>query len=602
VVLSGKYTNNEYFCSGGKIIHCDGTLSQRDNEIILSDMTSAIIIFKILPPQSDISHTSIQDNLLTQLHISLNFDTTFDTHRRLHQDLFNRVSFSITQKKEAHDTAHIENLESMLLTSYNGKIPLQMYEIMFYYGRFLLICSSRPNGWPANLQGVWNGNYYPAWSSDYHNDENIQMNYWAALPGNLAEMTLPYFDFYNACIPDCQQNAHALFGGKGIFIPIAQTIKGRASLYGGAWLNWTAGAGWIAQLYYDYWLYTRDEHFLRDQAIPYLKQIAAFYETFLFKGQNGKYIFCPSLSPENTPAIPNTSIVTINATMDIAIAKEVLHNLCDGCSALGIDSENIPKWQQMIADLPVYEINDDGAMKEWLWPGLKDNYEHRHFSHLYGVFPGFEITDTFMPEIFNACKVAVEKRQVIGQMSQTGWSLAHMANLYARLHDGERALSALNQLFRSCVGNNLFTYHNDWRHQGLTLYWNFMDRIFQIDANFGITAAILEMVLYSNQILISILPAIPSIWSNGEITGILARGAISLDIKWEKHPNHGKIIHLRLQTEYTQNRVLKFASEILSISIESGEGTFEVSPNGNMYRNIALIGKKPLSFIIHLKE
>jgi len=250
----------------------------------------------------------------------------------------------------------------------------------------------------------------------------------------------------------------------------------------------------------------------------------------------------------------------------------------------------------------VYEINDDGAMKEWLWPGLKDNYEHRHFSHLYGVFPGFEITDTFMPEIFNACKVAVEKRQVIGQMSQTGWSLAHMANLYARLHDGERALSALNQLFRSCVGNNLFTYHNDWRHQGLTLYWNFMDRIFQIDANFGITAAILEMVLYSNQILISILPAIPSIWSNGEITGILARGAISLDIKWEKHPNHGKIIHLRLQTEYTQNRVLKFASEILSISIESGEGTFEVSPNGNMYRNIGLIGKKPLSFIIHLKE
>jgi alpha-L-fucosidase 2 len=383
-------------------------------------------------------------------------------------------------------------------------------------------------------------------------------------------------------------------------IPIAQTVKGQAPLYGGAWLNWTAGAGWIAQLYYDYWLYTHDDHFLREQAVPYLKEVTQFYESFLFKGKNGKYIFCPSLSPENVPAIPNASLATINATMDIAVAKEVFQNLCDSCIYLGIESANIPKWQEMIKNLPDYEINQDGAMKEWLWPGLTDNYEHRHLSHIYGLFPGFEITDTFMPEIFQACKIAVEKRQVVGQMSQTGWSLAHMANIYARLHEGDRALAALNQMIRACVGPNLFTYHNDWRHQGLTLFWNFMDRIFQIDANFGITAAILEMLLYSNKDLIGILPALPSNWNSGEITGVVARGAIILDIKWQNDSTRIMNIHLKMKTQFDQTRVVKFSSNISHIEIISGDGVIEESSSGKSYRKIKLYANKSLHLLVKL--
>ena len=159
--------------------------------------------------------------------------------------------------------------ESLLLNAYKGEVSPVLIQRMFEFGRYLLISSTRQGSWPPNLQGKWNGDYHPPWSSDYHNDENIQMNYWAALPSNLAETTLPYFDFYEASISDYQRNAQVLYGCRGIFAPIAQSYKGEGSLYGDVWLNWTAGAGWLSQLFFDYWLFTGDDAFLQQRVYPF---------------------------------------------------------------------------------------------------------------------------------------------------------------------------------------------------------------------------------------------------------------------------------------------------------------------------------------------
>jgi len=184
-------------------------------------------------------------------------------------------------------------------------------------------------------------------------------------------------------------------------------------MYSSSFIAWTAGAGWLAQLFYDYWLYTGDRDFLQKRAVPYMKEVALFYEDFLIEGEDGKYLFSPSLSPENTPSNSNSSC-TLNATMDIAVAKELLSNLCSACELLGIEEENTKLWREILVKLPDYMINDEGALKEWARTNLENNDGHRHMSHLYPVFPGWEAisernpnSGRIRPQLFEACRMAM---------------------------------------------------------------------------------------------------------------------------------------------------------------------------------------------------
>jgi len=255
----------------------------------------------------------------------------------------------------------------------------------------------------------------------------------------------------------------------------------------------------------------------------------------------------------------------------------------------------------MLKKKPEYEVNEDGAIREWIYPGLKDNYQHRHIAHIYPLFPGFEITEESDPKIFNACRIAVDKRMVVGQTSQTGWSMAHQASISARLNDGNRALECLELLTRSTVGPNLFTYHNDWRSQGLTVSWFGVHPPFQIDANFGFTAAILEMLVFSVPGTIKVLPALPSKWQQGSAHGILCRGGIVVSIDWNLTLNS---LNVELVTEKSRQITLKSHRPIHSITIKSGQTGEKIvtdSPLGNNYRIISLdIGKTMLT--IQLKE
>ena len=366
------------------------------------------------------------------------------------------------------------------------------------------------------------------------------MAYWQAYTGGLSDCVMPLFDLYDKFKHHYRENASKLFGCRGILLPLFMDNRsGRKDNLQPHVLYWTGSSAWISAIYYDYYRYTLDEKFLLERAYPFMKESALFYEDFMVYDENGKLKSYPSDSPENRPngnyEGAGEISCSINSVMDFSLLKELLTNLLSVVDKLGLEEKSADTWRKMLNSIPEYEINEDGAMKEWLHPDFKDNYQHRHQSHIYALFPGFEINEQDNKRIYEAMKVAVEKRLCIGLKDQSGWSLAHMANIFARLGNGKKAKECLDLLVRFCTGQNLYTYHNDWRNMGVTLkYMHAGHAPFQIDANMGFTAAVYEMLMYSDETKIKLLPALPNEWANGEITNLKVRGGISVSIKWDE--------------------------------------------------------------------
>jgi alpha-L-fucosidase 2 len=472
--------------------------------------------------------------------VSMGYDELLKPHAAEHGELFNRMHLDLGATEESRALSN----EELLLDAYQGEAPSAMVEKMWAYGRYLLISSSREGGQPCHLLGLWCGEYIGFWAFNMAN-ENLQMIYWQALSGGIAKTLLPIFDYYDRMMDDFRENAKKLFGCRGICIPAVTTPpSGLHKLIAPHILHWTGAAAWIGQHYYDYYLYTGDKAFLKQRALPFLRETALFYEDFFTVGDDGFFVSAPSNSPENNPAeywdgagMGQAMETTINATMDFALAKEVLAHLIEGSEILGENGAEVEKWKGMLGRIPPYQINADGAVKEWMHPFFSDNYHHRHQSHIYPVFPGTEVTRDSDPDLFGAFEVAIHKRLEVGIGEQTGWSLAHMANVYARMDDGNNALECLNLLARSCVKNNFYTAHNDWRGMGVGLEMDWAP--FQIDANMGWSAAVQEMLLFSVPGKISVLPALPEKWSKGSVSGLMARGGIAVSISW--NTKEGKV-------------------------------------------------------------
>ena len=463
-----------------------------------------------------------------------NFDVLLSEQAEDFSRLFNKTRLTLSC---AENTSN----EQLFLNSYGGAVDPRFIEKMADFGRYLLISSSVGCEYPANLQGLWNGAYSPAWACTFFNNENIQMAYWQAYAGNLSEATLPLFNLYDKFKDDYRENAKNLFGCRGILLPLfMDNSNGKKENTQPHVLYWTGSSAWISAIYYDYYLYTGDEQFLRERAYPFMKESALFYQDFMVYDERGKLKSYPSNSPENSPSGDfdgsKQISVSINATMDFALLKELLTNLISASEKLKIDEKERGEWTKMLSAIPEYEINEDGAIKEWMHPDFKDNYHHRHQSHIYPLFPGFEINEENNPELFEAMRVAVNKRLVIGLKSQTGWSLAHMANIFARLNDGDKSKECLDLLIRFCTGANLYTYHNDWRNMGVTLkYMHAGHAPYQVDANMGFVSAVYEMILYSDSDKIKLLPALPKGFDNGSLEHVQARGGFDVCIRWNKN-------------------------------------------------------------------
>lgn len=484
--------------------------------IQIANADYVLVLLKVFV--SSEKHTAWKQLQQELANLNPNYKKLLASHAKLHGDLYHSVQLQLGEGGDQRSN------EELLLSAYEGEAPLSLTQKMWAYGRYLLISGVRTEGQPFGLYGLWGGDYRLTW--DHHMANiNIQMMYWHAAAGGLIELLQTMINYYESMMDDFRENARKLYGCRGIYIPAGSTPGiGVPNQIVPVIMNWTGGAGWIAQHYYEYYLYTGDIKLLSEKLLPFMREVALFYEDFLVLEESGYYKYYPSVSPENSPQnymgddlqpLNHPMPTTINATSDFAIMKELLTNLIEGSSVAGLYSDEIEKWQEMLQRIPPYMINEDGAIREWMHEDFDDRYEHRHLSHTYPIFPGREFTREEQPELFQAFERAVMLREI---GAQSGWSLMYMAAIYARLGEGNSALECLDLLARSSLLNNFYTLHNDWRNMGVCLEME--EAPVQFDANMGWSHAVQEMLLYQSARSIKLLPALPDRWQSGSVRNL----------------------------------------------------------------------------------
>lgn len=504
-----------------RVIPQGGRLEAAEGFVHFAETKRVLVLVKVFVQGERHSEIARLKSELAGLPEEQAYEELLARHAALHTPLYRSVSLDL-EDGGGEDLLELPN-ERLLLEAYKGEAPAALVRKLWSFGRYLFISgtSGEPQAQPFGLYGLWGGDYRLVWSHNMAN-ENIQMMYWHAHTGGLGGLAEALFRYYEGLMEDFRSNARKLYGCRGIYIPAGTTPgNGSPNQIVPVILNWTGAAAWLARHYDEYYRYTGDRDFLRDRAMPFMREALAFYLDFLVTDENGIYKLYPSVSPENTPLnympadgkpLAHPMPTTINATMDVALLKELLSHLIDGSRALGGDPAEIAEWGAMLERLPAYRINGDGAVCEWIHPDFEDRYTHRHLSHLYPVFPGHEVTREKSPELFQAFETAVQKREI---GAQTGWSLAHMAAVYARLGDGSRALECLDLLTRASLLPNLFTLHNDWRGMGVSM--NMPTAPVQMDANMGVINAVQEMLLQASPGMLKLLPALPDRWRRGRL-------------------------------------------------------------------------------------